>query len=207
MSRKFLDRYSRIKPAIVYVSAATGIPMFCESVLEFDRLFEHEFDPDVTRFNTQPKSFAYTKGRRSFRYTPDTLLRYADGHYAYEEVKSEEEANSPGFQRKFAYLQDLFLERIGIPLHLHARRCDYNHPRRINLRRLYGFLRHTPDPEYLGLLTASLGQAFTFGSATECITAANRSLFALYVLLAHKQVTFDFDHPLTPETALEVSHG
>jgi len=77
--------------------------IFFESKLERDLFLTLEFNKNVTEYEEQPLSLKYTKGNRTYPYTPDCLVHYIKDAPCVLEVKYSEEieANKEVFKYKF----------------------------------------------------------------------------------------------------------
>lgn len=87
----------------MFYSLKNNKGVFFESKLERDLFLTLEFDKSVTEYEEQPLALNYTKGNRTYPYTPDCLIHYLKDRPSVIEVKysDEIEANEEAFKYKF----------------------------------------------------------------------------------------------------------
>lgn len=76
--------------------------VMCEGSLEKDCCYHFEYDPDVTRYESQPEGFNYDYNGKTLPYTPDFLVSYLDGTFEYVEVKPYSKTLSKKFKQEFS---------------------------------------------------------------------------------------------------------
>lgn len=79
----------------LFWSATTGAHVWYESLLELDRLWLADFDPEVERMASQPVWLVGLDGSTQQRHVPDLLLRSREGRYTLVDVKPAEFAARP----------------------------------------------------------------------------------------------------------------
>ncbi|WP_418114072.1 TnsA endonuclease N-terminal domain-containing protein [Vibrio scophthalmi] len=75
------------------------------SILEFDFCFHAEYNPKVTRFESQPFGFEYRFNGRICRYTPDFQLFNEESYSTFVEVKHSSQVSKSDFRARFAEKQ------------------------------------------------------------------------------------------------------
>jgi len=87
----------------MFYSLKNNKGVFFESKLERDLFLTLEFNKDVTAYEEQPIALEYTKGNRTYPYTPDCLIHYLKDSPSVIEVKysDEIETNKEAFKYKF----------------------------------------------------------------------------------------------------------
>ncbi|NUW71696.1 TnsA endonuclease N-terminal domain-containing protein [Vibrio mediterranei] len=75
------------------------------SMLEFDFCFHAEYNPKVTRFESQPFGFKYRFNGRECRYTPDFQICNYDNFSTLVEVKHSSQINKADFRARFSEKQ------------------------------------------------------------------------------------------------------
>jgi hypothetical protein len=98
-----VHRYSVTNPSISFFSPKNNKTMFIESRAEFNYALLLERDPEVIRFQSQPFSFDYAKGRR---YTPD-FIEDRGSHLALTEVKPSDKILSEKEKIKYSTIAEL----------------------------------------------------------------------------------------------------
>lgn len=96
-----LRKPSPNKNVFKFASAKVGDAIMCESTLEFDVCFHHEYNDEVERFGSQPEGFKYEFDGKTLPYTPDALILYKGGVEKYHEYKPYSKISSPLFRAKF----------------------------------------------------------------------------------------------------------
>lgn len=85
MTRKIPLNYRNITGTVRSIKSENCTDF--ESGLERDALILSEFDPSVSQFRVQPRTFYYVKNGKKRQYTPDILIEYKNGYKLYVEVK------------------------------------------------------------------------------------------------------------------------
>jgi hypothetical protein len=83
------------------------------SILEFDFCFHLEYNPDVTRYISQPHGYLYQFNGRKCRYTPDFLVDGSKGRSTFVEVKHSSQIFKTDFRERFAEKQRVAYEEHG----------------------------------------------------------------------------------------------
>jgi hypothetical protein len=96
-----LRKPSPNKNVFKFASAKVSEVVMCESTLEFDACFHHEYNDEVGSFGSQPEGFKYEFKGKSLPYTPDALILYKNGVEKYHEYKPSSKISSPLFREKF----------------------------------------------------------------------------------------------------------
>ena len=96
-----LRKPSPNKNVFKFASAKVSDVIMCESTLEFDACFHHEYNDEIENFGSQPEGFKYQFNGKILPYTPDTLILYKNGIEKYHEYKPYSKISSPLFREKF----------------------------------------------------------------------------------------------------------
>ncbi|NRD72151.1 TnsA endonuclease N-terminal domain-containing protein [Shewanella sp. VB17] len=96
-----LRKPSPNKNIFKFASAKVGETIMCESSLEFDACFHHEYNDTITSFGSQPEGFHYNFEGKQLPYTPDVILHYIDGMTKFHEYKPYSKTFDPAFKAKF----------------------------------------------------------------------------------------------------------
>ncbi|WP_076538389.1 TnsA endonuclease N-terminal domain-containing protein [Shewanella sp. UCD-KL21] len=96
-----LRKPSPNKNVFKFASAKVSETIMCESTLEFDACFHHEYNETIETFGSQPKGFYYCFEGKRLPYTPDALLHYIDGTTKFHEYKPYSKTFDPIFRAKF----------------------------------------------------------------------------------------------------------
>ena len=96
-----LRKPSPNKNVFKFVSEEVSETIMCESTLEFDACFHHEYSETIETFGSQPKGFYYCFEGKRLPYTPDALLHYIDGTTKFHEYKPYSKTFDPIFRAKF----------------------------------------------------------------------------------------------------------
>ncbi|MCL1092803.1 TnsA endonuclease N-terminal domain-containing protein [Shewanella kaireitica] len=96
-----LRKPSPNKNVFKFASAKVSETIMCESTLEFDACFHHEYNETIETFGSQPKGFYYCFEGKRLPYTPDALLHYIDGTTKFHEYKPYSKTFDPIFKAKF----------------------------------------------------------------------------------------------------------
>jgi len=110
----------------------------CESTLEFDACFHHEYNDLIESFGSQPEGFKYEFIGKSLPYTPDALISYTDKTQKYHEYKPYSKIASPLFRAEFAAKRAASL-KLGIDLVLVTDRQIRVNPILNNLKLLHRY--------------------------------------------------------------------
>lgn len=84
-----------------FASAKVSQTIMCESALEFDACFHHEYNDSIERFESQPEGFYYDFEGKRLPYTPDMLVKFFDGTVKFHEYKPYDKTFDPTFKAKF----------------------------------------------------------------------------------------------------------
>lgn len=144
---KALDKKSRIKPTISFLSYKNNCHLFCESYLEVDCCLYREFEPSIVAYTTQPTTYSYIYHGKMRTYTPDALVYYKDGHLEFEEIKPVEKSIEPKFLEKFTFLQGIHKKVIKIDLVLNNGMFE-SKQHWLNCQKLYHFIGKPFDVDY-----------------------------------------------------------
>ena len=96
-----LRKPSPNKNVFKFASAKVSEIIMCESTLEFDVCFHHEYNDKIESFGSQPEGFKYEFNGKTLPYTPDALILYKGGVEKYHEYKPYSKISSPLFREKF----------------------------------------------------------------------------------------------------------
>ncbi|TVP11599.1 TnsA endonuclease N-terminal domain-containing protein [Shewanella sp. MSW] len=96
-----LRKPSPNKNVFKFASAKVTETVMCESTLEFDACFHHEYNETIEAFGSQPEGFYYYFEGKRLPYTPDAILRYIDGTTKFHEYKPYSKTFDPVFRAKF----------------------------------------------------------------------------------------------------------
>jgi len=110
-----LRKPSPNKNVFKFASAKMNEVILCESTLEFDACFHHEYNDEIENYASQPKGFKYEFNGKVLPYTPDALILYKNGVQKYHEYKPYSKITSPLFRQKFTAKRHAALD-MGIDL-------------------------------------------------------------------------------------------
>jgi len=96
-----LRKPSPNKNVFKFASAKASEVIMCESTLEFDACFHHEYNDEIKSYGSQPQGFKYEFNSKTLPYTPDALIIYNNGVEKYHEYKPLSQISSPLFRDKF----------------------------------------------------------------------------------------------------------
>jgi len=96
-----LRKPSPNKNIFKFASVKVNEAIMCESSIEFDACFHHEYNDEIKCFGTQPEGFYYHFEGKRLPYTPDTLIQYSNGTSVFHEYKPLSKTSSPLFRAKF----------------------------------------------------------------------------------------------------------
>jgi len=133
-----LRKPSPNKNVFKFASTKIGNAIMCESTIEFDACFHHEYNDAIISYGTQPEGFKYEFRGKSLPYTPDTLVLYADNIEKYHEYKPYNQISNPIFREKFAAKKEASL-RLGRDLILVTDRQIRVNPILNNLKLLHRY--------------------------------------------------------------------
>lgn len=206
LTRK-LDRYSRVKPTIYFHSLKSRSHQFCESQTEVSAALDREFDPNVDTYVTQPESFEYKFLGKTRRYTPDALVKNADGSFFYEEVKPYERTQCPKFKAKMAYLQPLFLEQVGHPLVVNTARTERKKDAYFaNLELLYPFRGEVISSDLKSAFESLVsGKPELLSSWIDRLVAIGSHIVDAWRMVAHGLFTYDRSKLISTSSVVEVA--
>lgn len=97
-----LRKPSPNKNVFKFASAKVGEAIMCESTLEFDACFHHEYNENIKYFGSQPKGFYYDFKGKKLPYTPDAVIHYNDGSVILHEYKPYRKTIDPLFRAQFS---------------------------------------------------------------------------------------------------------
>lgn len=83
--------------------AKTQRTVVYESLLERDRLWAADFDPDITAVATQPLQLQGKDGAHLRRHIPDMLFSHRDGNFTLVDVKPADKLANQKVQEQFAW--------------------------------------------------------------------------------------------------------
>jgi hypothetical protein len=110
-----LRKPSPNKNVFKFASAKISGVIMCESTLEFDACFHHEYNDEIESYGSQPEGFKYEFMGKSLPYTPDTLIVYKNNVEKYHEYKPKSKTVSPLFREKFSARRKASL-KLGLDL-------------------------------------------------------------------------------------------
>ncbi|MBU2071778.1 MAG: TnsA endonuclease N-terminal domain-containing protein [Gammaproteobacteria bacterium] len=96
-----LRKPSPNKNVFKFASAKVSETIMCESSLEFDACFHHEYNENIKSFGSQPEGFYYHFGGKKLPYTPDAIIHFIDGTVKFHEYKPYSKTFDPIFRAKF----------------------------------------------------------------------------------------------------------
>jgi hypothetical protein len=99
--RRTLGRKSKTTISGSFSSQKNDYPIYYESYLELEALYNLEFDPNVIRMDTQPLSIKYTIGNKSRYYTPDIGKFTVESGWVFEEVKPPSQMEKKQIKKSF----------------------------------------------------------------------------------------------------------
>ena len=133
-----LRKPSPNKNVFKFASTKVSSVVMCESTLEFDACFHHEYNDLIESFGSQPEGFKYEFMGKSLPYTPDALISYTDKTQKYHEYKPYSKIASPLFRAEFAAKRAASL-KLGIDLVLVTDRQIRVNPILNNLKLLHRY--------------------------------------------------------------------
>lgn len=96
-----LRKPSANKNIFKFASTKINKTIMCESTIEFDACFHHEYNNDIESFESQPKGFFYEFEGCKRPYTPDCLIKYTDNTFQYQEYKPLNKTLGQTFKAEF----------------------------------------------------------------------------------------------------------
>ncbi|GAA0786733.1 endonuclease [Shewanella aestuarii] len=96
-----LRKPSPNKNVFKFASAKVSETIMCESSLEFDACFHHEYNDFIEVFGSQPEGFYYDFEGKRLPYTPDAIVHFIDGTVKFHEYKPYSKTFDPIFRSKF----------------------------------------------------------------------------------------------------------
>ncbi|MBW0298743.1 hypothetical protein B4P00_21475 [Shewanella xiamenensis] len=96
-----LRKPSPNKNVFKFASAKVSETIMCESSLEFDACFHHEYNDCIEMFGSQPEGFYYYFEGKRLPYTPDSIVHFIDGTVKFHEYKPYSKTFDPTFRAKF----------------------------------------------------------------------------------------------------------
>ncbi|BED87910.1 endonuclease [Pseudoalteromonas sp. MM1] len=133
-----LRKPSPNKNVFKFASTKVSSVVMCESTLEFDACFHHEYNDLIESFGSQPEGFKYEFMGKSLPYTPDALIAYTNKTQKYHEYKPYSKIASPLFRAEFAAKRAASL-KLGIDLVLVTDRQIRVNPILNNLKLLHRY--------------------------------------------------------------------
>ncbi|TEW46165.1 TnsA endonuclease N-terminal domain-containing protein [Psychromonas algicola] len=133
-----LRKPSPNKNVFKFASTKMGEVILCESTLEFDACFHHEYNDEIESYGSQPQGFKYEFNGKVLPYTPDALILYKNGVHKYHEYKPYSKISSTLFRDKFEAKRQTSLT-MGIDLILVTDRQIRVNPILNNLKLLHRY--------------------------------------------------------------------
>lgn len=96
-----LRKPSANKNVFKFASSKSSDAIMCESTIEFDACFHHEYNESVKSFESQPQGFHYYFNGKKLPYTPDTKIVHDFGAITLHEYKPYSQTSEPIFREKF----------------------------------------------------------------------------------------------------------
>jgi hypothetical protein len=96
-----LRKPSANKNVFKFASSKSTDAIMCESTIEFDACFHHEYNESVQSFESQPQGFHYYFNGKKLPYTPDTKIVHDSGAIVLHEYKPYSQTSEPIFREKF----------------------------------------------------------------------------------------------------------
>uniref|UniRef100_A0A486XP42 TnsA endonuclease N-terminal domain-containing protein n=1 Tax=Rheinheimera sp. BAL341 TaxID=1708203 RepID=A0A486XP42_9GAMM len=110
----------------------------CESSLEFDACFHHEYNENIKSFGSQPEGFYYHFEGKKLPYTPDAIIHFIDGSVKFHEYKPYSKTFDPIFKAKFVAKKEA-AQSSGVDLILVTERQIRVNPILNNLKILHRY--------------------------------------------------------------------
>lgn len=110
-----LRKPSPNKNVFKFASTKVNETIMCESSLEFDACFHHEYNDCIVSYGSQPEGFYYHFDGKSLPYTPDTIVHYIDKYSCFHEYKPFSKISNSLFRSKFLAKKEAAC-KLGIDL-------------------------------------------------------------------------------------------
>lgn len=180
-----------------FPSVKTGRAVWWESPLERDYVHLLEFDPDVVCYREQPLRIRYILDNTAHTYTPDFLVERASGRKQIIEVKPEEIAVSPEYQR-FSRAISHVCEKDGFEFVTATDKTVRLQPRLDNVKILHRYSRVPILPDHIVECRRFLlnNREATLGRLTGHLRAKGIGTRVAYALVSRGLVIVDLGAPL-----------
>lgn len=182
-----LRKPSPNKNVFKFASAKVNKVIMCESTLEFDACFHHEYNDEIESYGSQPEGFKYEFNGKTLPYTPDALILYKNSNEKYHEYKPYSQISSLLFRAKFKAKRQASL-KLGRELILVTDRQIRVNPILNNLKLLHRYSGvygvNTVQKELLNLIQKSGAMKFNDVSSQLGLSTGEARSF-LYALI-HK---------------------
>ncbi|GIU01828.1 endonuclease [Shewanella morhuae] len=133
-----LRKPSPNKNVFKFASAKVSETIMCESSLEFDACFHHEYNDCIAVFGSQPEGFYYDFEGKRLPYTPDAIVHFIDGTVKFHEYKPYSKTFDPIFRAKFVAKKEA-AQSLGADLILVTERQIRVNPILNNLKILHRY--------------------------------------------------------------------
>jgi hypothetical protein len=133
-----LRKPSPNKNVFKFASAKVSETIMCESSLEFDACFHHEYNEYIETFGSQPEGFYYDFGGKKLPYTPDAIIYFIDGTIKFHEYKPYSKTFDSIFRAKFV-AKKFVAQSLGADLILVTERQIRVNPILNNLKILHRY--------------------------------------------------------------------
>ncbi|MCU8083821.1 TnsA endonuclease N-terminal domain-containing protein [Shewanella sp. SM23] len=133
-----LRKPSPNKNVFKFASAKVSETIMCESSLEFDACFHHEYNDCIEVFGSQPEGFYYDFEGKKLPYTPDAIIHFIDGTVKFHEYKPYSKTFDPIFRAKFV-AKKAAAQSLGADLILVTERQIRVNPILNNLKMLHRY--------------------------------------------------------------------
>lgn len=133
-----LRKPSPNKNVFKFASAKVSDTIMCESSLEFDACFHHEYNENIKSFGSQPEGFYYHFEGKKLPYTPDAIIHFIDGSVKFHEYKPYSKTFDPIFKAKFVAKKEA-AQSSGVDLILVTERQIRVNPILNNLKILHRY--------------------------------------------------------------------
>lgn len=155
MQEKRIEKSTKTRPVIHFPSLKMGRSLYCESRLEALACLMREFDPEISKYVTQPASYILRIEGKERRYTPDAVILNTDGTYFFEEVKPISALRSPTKKAHLEIKKKVFEKTSKTILRINTV-YEGNHQETLtgNMSYLYRHLNWPPSKTTLQLLNS-----------------------------------------------------
>jgi hypothetical protein len=199
--RRTLGRKSKTTISGSFSSQKNDFPIYYESYLELEALYNLEFDPNVIRIDTQPISIKYTLGNKSRYYTPDLAKFTVESGWVFGEVKPPSVMEKKANQEKFYAIKNAF-KRHGYNFEItpgkHVTSKTYKHNLEvIIMARTFNYFE-----DNIVTVLSALPEIVTLGDALNIITKLNFPHEMLTYFLFKRYYTFNMEKRLTTDSVL-----